>query len=194
MANGDKSLEKFAPDRFENGRRDRRYRLDPGIRYYVLVLRSMGVETCQSCQGGPGHAYLEPTVEFYGDQAAGPRAVAAALTHGLPVSALRREWDVTSGEMRGPIWTMTFATRSDVWLKREQERNGLLLQAKEGRQRRRLEFCAVLAKSLTAVSLLFVLRLDSLARRTLVVVVVNLANLFRVFPAIRVIRGHLHGP
>jgi hypothetical protein len=43
----DPALEKFAPDRFANGRADPRYSLDPGIRHYVLVLRSQGIETCQ---------------------------------------------------------------------------------------------------------------------------------------------------
>ncbi|HEY8697177.1 MAG TPA: hypothetical protein VIM02_06130 [Rhizomicrobium sp.] len=115
-------LEKFAPDRFEDGRLDPKYALDPGIRHYVLVLRSQGIETCQSCQGGPGHAYLEPTIEFRGAQEAGPRAVAAALTYGLPVAELRREWSVRSGEIHGPIWTITFNLRADIWLKREADR------------------------------------------------------------------------
>jgi hypothetical protein len=51
-------LESFAPDRFEDGRLDPRYSLDPGIRHFVLILRSQGIETCQSCQGGPGIATL----------------------------------------------------------------------------------------------------------------------------------------
>jgi hypothetical protein len=115
-------LEKFAPDRFEDGRFDPRYALDPGIRHYVLVLRSQGIDTCQSCQGGPGHCYLEPTIEFRGGKGEGPRAVAAALTHDLPVAELRREWEIRDGEMHGPIWTMTFRLRADLWLKREADR------------------------------------------------------------------------
>jgi hypothetical protein len=96
--------------------------LDIGIEHYVLKLREQGVETCQSCQGGPGHAYLEPTIEFYGNQSAGPKAVGAALTYDFPVAELRREWSVRDGEMHGPIWTMTFRVRADVWIKREAER------------------------------------------------------------------------
>jgi hypothetical protein len=34
--------------------------LDPGIAEYVRVLLAQGVETFESCQGGPGHAYTEP--------------------------------------------------------------------------------------------------------------------------------------
>lgn len=122
-------LEKFAPDRFEDGRLDPAG-LDVGIRHYVLVLRSQGIETCQSCQGGPGHTYLEPTVDFHGGQAEGPRAVAAALTHGLPVFELRRVWHVRDGEMTGPLWAMTFDVRADVWLDREQARTAAWFKRK----------------------------------------------------------------
>jgi hypothetical protein len=116
------ALEKFAPDRFEDGRLDPSYSLDPGIRHYVLVLRSQCVDTCQSCQGGPGHCYLEPTIEFRSGKGDGPRAVGAALAYDLPVAELRREWKIRDGEMHGPIWAMTFRVRADVWLKREAER------------------------------------------------------------------------
>ena len=57
--------------------------LDPGIRPYVKLLREAGIETCQSCQGGKGHAYPEPTIEFHGTYADGFRALAIAQTFGL---------------------------------------------------------------------------------------------------------------
>jgi hypothetical protein len=116
-------LEQFAPDRSADGRRDPRGGLDSGIRHFVLILRSQGIETCQSCQGGPGHSFLEPTIEFYGGAGEGLRAVAAALTYGLPAAELRREWSVRNGELHGPIWTMTFSLRADLWLRREAERS-----------------------------------------------------------------------
>ncbi len=115
-------LEKFTPDRFEDGRLDPQYALDSGIRHYVLVLRSGGIETCQSCQGGSGHAYLEPTIEFRGGKGEGPRAVGIALNHRLPVSELRRVWNLHDGELCGPIWSMTFDVRADIWLEREKAR------------------------------------------------------------------------
>jgi hypothetical protein len=90
--------------------------LDSGIEHYVAILRSQGIETCQSCEGGPGHAYLEPTVDFLGGKAEGPRAVAAALAYGLPVSELRRLWHVVDGEIEGPIWSMTFSAKADAHL------------------------------------------------------------------------------
>jgi hypothetical protein len=41
--------------------------LDRGIRDQVAALRECGVETFESCEGGPSHAYPEPTVRFYGE-------------------------------------------------------------------------------------------------------------------------------
>jgi hypothetical protein len=40
--------------------------LDPGIAPYVDALRGEGIETFESCDGGDGHAYTEPTVRFSG--------------------------------------------------------------------------------------------------------------------------------
>ena len=40
--------------------------LDKGIKKYVEILRSEGIETYESCEGGAGHAYFEPTICFYG--------------------------------------------------------------------------------------------------------------------------------
>lgn len=45
--------------------------LDPGIRDAVVALRRGGVETFESCQGGAGHAYPEPTIRFFGGQPEG---------------------------------------------------------------------------------------------------------------------------
>ncbi|KKL60024.1 hypothetical protein LCGC14_2209410, partial [marine sediment metagenome] len=52
------SLEKFAPEVD--------FPIDPGIRYAVLVLRAGGIETFESCEGGPGHASPDPTIRFHG--------------------------------------------------------------------------------------------------------------------------------
>jgi hypothetical protein len=67
---------------------------DPGIRQAVQRLREHGIETCESCEGGAGHAYPEPTVAFYGRPEAGWKAVSICLGYGLPVRSLRRVWDV----------------------------------------------------------------------------------------------------
>jgi hypothetical protein len=84
--------------------------LDPGIRSYVEVLVGAGVETFESCQGGEGHAFPEPTVRFHGQREEGFRAFAVAQQHALPVFAVRRVWDVIDGELTGPHWEMTFRT------------------------------------------------------------------------------------
>lgn len=83
--------------------------LDPGIRRYVDALWSEGIETCESCQGGDGHAFTEPTIRFHGDRAEGFKALAAAHRHGLPVACIRRIWPVVEGEPTGPWWEMTFS-------------------------------------------------------------------------------------
>ncbi|WP_265516416.1 hypothetical protein [Nitratireductor luteus] len=60
--------------------------LDAKIAPYVEVLRSAGIETFESCEGGDGHAYPEPTIRFYGDRSEGYRALAVAMQNGLPVA------------------------------------------------------------------------------------------------------------
>ena len=83
-------------------------RLDPGIRKIVKILRENLVETFESCQGGAGHSFFEPTVRFHGDHAEGLRALGIALQHGLKVSELRRYYSILAGEAVGPYWEMTF--------------------------------------------------------------------------------------
>ena len=84
--------------------------LDPGIANAVEILRAAGVETFESCQGGPGHSYAEPTVRFHGDRAEGFRALAAAMASGMKISELRRVWPVLDNEPTGPWWELTFTT------------------------------------------------------------------------------------
>lgn len=82
--------------------------LDPDIREFVDILDANGVETYESCQGGPGHSYPEPGVRFHGSNVAGFHAYAVAIEHGLPVWDLRRFWSVEHGELVGPSWQLTF--------------------------------------------------------------------------------------
>lgn len=84
--------------------------LDLGIVGAVVALTAAGVETFESCEGGPGHAYPEPTIRFHGDQVEGLRALSAAMRAGLPVRELRRVWPVIGGELTGPWWELTFAS------------------------------------------------------------------------------------
>ena len=82
--------------------------LDPGIAHAVLTLQAAGVETFESCEGGQGHAYPEPTVRFHGQQGEGFRAFAHAQAAGLPVRELRRGWMIVDGEPAGPWWELVF--------------------------------------------------------------------------------------
>lgn len=89
-------------------------KLDPGIKRAVDVLRGGGIETFESCEGGEGHAFPEPTVRFYGGPGAGWRALAVCLNHALPISAVRRVWYVLdTNEPTGPHWEITFKERLD---------------------------------------------------------------------------------
>jgi hypothetical protein len=83
-------------------------KIDRGIAHEVRVLWENGVETTESCQGGQGHPFPEPTVRFAGGQAEGFRALGIALQNGLKVTELRRVWSVQDGEPVGPQWEMTF--------------------------------------------------------------------------------------
>ena len=82
--------------------------LDAGIEKKVLTLIRNGVETYESCEGGEGHAYPEPTVRFHGEQNEGYRAVAIAMAYGLEANELKRVWEVIDGELTGPNWELTF--------------------------------------------------------------------------------------
>jgi hypothetical protein len=86
--------------------------LDPGIRFAVRVLHAAGgIETCQSCQGGKGHAYDCPSVDMIatGEDAIGMRALAALSDHGLPVQDVSLVWNVKNGLPYEKLWRVTFS-------------------------------------------------------------------------------------
>ena len=87
-------------------------RLDRGIATAVERLQANGIETFESCEGGPGHAFTEPTVRFHGTPQAGWHALGVCLAHGLPVLCLRRVWYVLdANEPTGPKWEIVFRER-----------------------------------------------------------------------------------
>jgi hypothetical protein len=88
--------------------------LDKGIEKEVLALRDGGIETFESCEGGPGHSYKEPTVRFHGEYAEGFRAYAVARCAGLRVDSLRRYYSIEDGELKGPWWEMTFSPTTTI--------------------------------------------------------------------------------
>ena len=82
--------------------------LDPGIAYAVNVLRSGGIRTIESCEGGEGHSFPQPIVIFEGPYVEGMRAAAIASTYRLPVAELRRTLRIREGRFAGPVWEMVF--------------------------------------------------------------------------------------
>ncbi len=88
--------------------------LDRGIAFYVNALNDGGIETFESCEGGNGHAYTEPTIRFHGGRGDGFKALAAAQACNLPVANIRRVWVVNDGELTGPVWEMVFYTKSKI--------------------------------------------------------------------------------
>jgi hypothetical protein len=84
--------------------------LDRGIRFAVRVLHARGFETCQSCQGGNGHAYDHPTVDLVarGDDATGFGALAALRDYGLSVAELSIVWPIRNGHPYEKLWRITF--------------------------------------------------------------------------------------
>jgi hypothetical protein len=87
--------------------------LDKGIRDIVVMLIANGVETFESCEGGEGHSFPEPTVRFEGRDSEGLRALSVALENGLPVRRLRRVWGIQDNVLHGPWWEMTFRSPKD---------------------------------------------------------------------------------
>lgn len=82
--------------------------IDPGIAREVRILVENGIETFESCEGGSGHSFPEPTIRFHGGRSEGFKALAIASQHGLRVAELRRYWDIIDGEPVGPHWELVF--------------------------------------------------------------------------------------
>ena len=100
--------------------------LDEGIREIVTMLVANGVETFESCEGGRGHSFPEPTVRFEGGASEGLRAVSVALENGLPVRRLRQVWGFENNAIHGPWWEMTFIPPRDSlqWEDRDTTKRG----------------------------------------------------------------------
>lgn len=82
--------------------------LDAGIREAVLILRSGGIETFESCEGGAGHACPEPMIRFHGNPFEGFKAYTIAKNHGLNVLTVSYEYSECDGWLEGPSWKMIF--------------------------------------------------------------------------------------
>lgn len=84
--------------------------LDAGIRFPVRVLHAAGgIETCQSCEGGAGHAYHAPSIDLIanGEGALGFRALAALSECGIDVWEIALVWLVRHGLPVERVWRIT---------------------------------------------------------------------------------------
>ena len=80
---------------------------DIGVTAYLAELIAAGVHTFESCEGGEGHAFRDPTVRFNGDDTEGWRALDVCRAHNFPVRLLQRVWDVDDGPA-DPYWMLVF--------------------------------------------------------------------------------------
>src|SRR5947209_13267245 len=102
---------------------DKHCPLDRFISYAVKVLLDHRIETFESCDGGKGHCYREPTIRFCGNHGKGFAALSVAMDYGLPVTNLRRCWTIQDGQPTGPDWEMTFTRSRLVRLQLQAERD-----------------------------------------------------------------------
>lgn len=87
--------------------------LDADIDSFVRHLVSNGIETYESCQGGPGHVYQEPTVRFLGCASEGYKGLSYALEGGFNIAELSRVWPLIDGELTGSYWEITLTCPVD---------------------------------------------------------------------------------
>ncbi len=64
--------------------------VDERIRIPVQILNKHGFETFESCQGGEGHCFSEPTIRFFGSEFDCIRAFELLQAHGLCVYETKR--------------------------------------------------------------------------------------------------------
>jgi len=81
----------------------------------VILLRKHGFDTWESCQGGEGHCYCEPTIRFFGSEFDLIRAYELCYIQGMNVFNAKRVYrkvpvycDVTDGNEIGENWDSPF--------------------------------------------------------------------------------------
>jgi len=89
-------------------------KMDKGIALFVKILRDGGIETYESCEGGLGHSFPEPTIRLHGQISEGFKVLDIALKYGLPVSKIRRCWSVIDKEPVGPHWEIVFYKKATL--------------------------------------------------------------------------------
>jgi hypothetical protein len=91
--------------------------LDALIRPAVEILNKYGFKTFESCQGGEGHCFPEPTVRFEGNEFDLLRAYEICQLNFLPVHEVRRiyrktpfyvEENTSNAHQIGEVWDTPF--------------------------------------------------------------------------------------
>jgi hypothetical protein len=67
--------------------------IDIGILPAVEILRKNGIDTFESCEGGEGHSFPEPTVRFWGNEIDCIRAYDICQYYRLNVSCTRKVFE-----------------------------------------------------------------------------------------------------
>lgn len=88
--------------------------LDAGIARAVIVANGAGFTTYESCEGGVGHAYPEPTVRGFGTYQEVMRAVMAMIDLALPVCELRQVWHLRDSVLYGPCWDIVLVRKLET--------------------------------------------------------------------------------
>jgi hypothetical protein len=71
------------------------HNIDEKILPAVKILNEHGFKTFESCEGGEGHLFHEPTVRFEGSEFDLIRAFEICQLHGLPVYEVKRVYRKT---------------------------------------------------------------------------------------------------
>ena len=107
-------MNKAPPDDLREYAHQWSYPIDLGIVRAVKILRDADIHTIESCEGGEGHSYPQPTVKFSGTPAEGWHALSRLMTFDLPVDWIGQVWTMTYGRPTGPAWLVTFWKKLDV--------------------------------------------------------------------------------
>jgi len=134
----------------------------------VQILMDADIATYESCQGGEGHAYGEPTIRFDGTPACGWRALAILMSYDLPVGRLSQTWVLNYGVPDGPCREVTFTRPLDL-----------------------IQLGAVHAAGPASGSWTAVSRLDPAPGRAVIVIVIDIPLAVGLLGRDGVISGHL---
>ena len=93
-------------------------KIDEGIIPVIKLLMKHGYQTSESCQGGPGHGYLYPTVLFYATQQGCVDALAMLRANGYEMYSCRLTKNRrTPGYRSSPYWLLRLhpTERPSMW-------------------------------------------------------------------------------